>query len=81
MTQDYIWDTLNNETPGWREQDYNWIHVSKQDTFGDTDTLKDAVVASQKRIIRRQNMGLGLGEGSTFRPRISVNSIGRSAAC
>lgn len=66
VTQDYIWDTLNNETPGWREQDYNRIHVNKQNTFGDTDALKDAVVASQKRIIRRQNMGLGLGEGVHF---------------
>lgn len=66
VTQDYIWDTLNNETPAWREQEYNRIHVSKQNTFGDTDALKDAVVASQKRIIRRQNMGLGLGEGVHF---------------
>ncbi|WP_226024026.1 DUF4365 domain-containing protein [Halomicrobium salinisoli] len=66
VMQDYIWDTLNNETPEWREQDYNRIHVNKQNTFGDTDALKDAVVASQKRIIRRQNMGLGLGEGVHF---------------
>jgi hypothetical protein len=56
VMQDYIWDTLNNETPGWREQKYNRLHVSKQNTFEDTDALKDAVVASQKRIIRRQNM-------------------------
>lgn len=66
VMQDYIWDTLNNETPGWREQKYNRLHVSKQNTFEDTDALKDAVVASQKRIIRRQNMGLGLGEGIHF---------------
>jgi hypothetical protein len=66
VTQDYIWDTLNQKNPEWREQDYNRIHVSKQNTFEDTEPLKDAVIASQKRIIRRQNMGLGLGEGIHF---------------
>lgn len=66
VMQDYVWDTLNRENPGWRKQDYNRVHVSKQYTFEDTDVLRDAVVASQKRIIRRQNMGLGLGEGIHF---------------
>lgn len=66
VAQDYIWDTLEDENPGWRDQEYNRVKVPKNNTFEDTDSVRDAVIASQKRIIRRQNMGLGIGEGIHF---------------
>lgn len=66
VAQDYIWDTLEGENPGWRGQDHNRVKISKGNTFADMNAVRETVIASQKRIIRRQNMGLGIGEGIHF---------------
>lgn len=63
IIQEYIWDTLKEDTPDWRNQDGNRIKVEKDQTFDDLDQLRTAILKAQNRILRRQNMALELGEG------------------
>lgn len=61
ITQDYIWDTLEKEDPNWKRKKYKRIILTKE--LNDLNVLKDALINSQKRIIRYHSLILGIGEG------------------
>ncbi|WP_158600493.1 DUF4365 domain-containing protein [Haloarcula sp. Atlit-7R] len=63
IIQEYIWDTLKEDTPDWRNQKGNRIKIDKDQSFDKLDQLRTAILEAQNRILRRQNMALEIGEG------------------
>ncbi|ELY99462.1 DUF4365 domain-containing protein [Natrialba asiatica] len=61
--QEYVWDKLERKKPDWRRQTTFRMKVDKDYTFEDLDILNRTVEDVQKRILRRQNRGLDIGEG------------------
>lgn len=61
--QEYIWDNLERVKPDWRRQTTHEVKVDKGYTFSDLDLLARTVEDVQKRIMRRHNRSLDIGEG------------------
>lgn len=67
IAQDYLWDTIEKEDPNWRRQKSKSIKLTKK--IKNLKEIKDAIIASQKRITRYHSMDLGIGEGIQIDPR------------
>jgi hypothetical protein len=61
IAQNYLWDSIEREDPNWRRQKSKRIILTKK--IDDLNELRDAIIASQKRITRYHSMNLDIGEG------------------
>jgi len=61
IVQTHQWDVLDKTKPNWAEQDAIRIHLSKK--IEHLSELKVEIIDAQKRIVRKTNYNLGLGEG------------------
>lgn len=50
----FVWDTLEEQTPEWREQDTNRVHIPRSQILDDGEAFSDAAISEQTRILSNQ---------------------------
>ena len=51
----FVWDTLEERTPEWREQDHNRVHIPRSQTLDDAEAFSDAAISEQTRILSNRD--------------------------
>lgn len=73
IIQIYTWDVIERRNPKWQDQSSNRIRFRKK--IGEISEIKKDIFEAQKRIIRKSNYNLGLGEGFSFSELDSLREI------
>jgi len=47
----FIWNTLEDRTPGWRDQNHNRVHIPRSQTLDNIGAFADAAISEQDDII------------------------------
>jgi len=61
IAQDYLWDIIEKTDQNWRRRKYKRIKLTKK--INSLDEIRNAIIASQKRITRYHSLNLSIGEG------------------
>lgn len=51
----FVWDTLEERTPKWRDQNNNRVHIPRDQTLDDVEPFIDAAISEQTRILSNRD--------------------------
>lgn len=51
----FLWDTLEDRTPEWRDQESNRVHIPRSQTLNDLEGFRSAAINEQTKILSNQD--------------------------